>query len=317
MTNLTTPDLHDDNLMLTRDLLAVGYDDKAITRLVRAGTFHRLRQGAYTSRMHWEQLDQRGRRRLMALAVGRAAKAPFVFAGPTAADEYDDVPVWDLGDAVHLARFDRRAERREAGRVVHRGLLLAEDVTVRNGRPVTSGTKTALDVMTITDTEHALVVVDGLLCTGETTIPLIERRLKAMAHYPHSLNFPMVLQHADGRHESAGETRSAWMMHGLGIPSPVPQFEITDGRGRVVARVDFAWPELGVFMEFDGKEKYLRHRRPGESVVDAVLREKAREELVCGLTGWRCIRTVWADLYRPERTGGRIMATLGGRPWAA
>jgi hypothetical protein len=317
MMNLTTIDLRDDNLMLTRELLAAGYDDKVITRLVRNGVFFRLRHGAYTYQAHWSQLGPRERRRLMALAVARAAKAPCVLAGPSAADEFDDVPVWDLGDDVHLARLDRRAERREAGRVIHRGLLVAEDITIRNGRPVTSGTKTALDVMTISDTEHALVVVDGLLRTGETTMDLLERRSVAMSQDPHSLNFPIVLQRADGRHESAGETRMDWTMHRLGLPAPVPQFEIVDGRGRVIARVDFAWPELGVFMEFDGKEKYLRHRRPGESVADAVLREKAREQLVCGVTGWRCVRTVWADLYHPERTGGRIVATFEGRPWAA
>ncbi|KQW47543.1 hypothetical protein ASC77_13915 [Nocardioides sp. Root1257] len=72
-----------------------------------------------------------------------------------------------------------------------------------------------------------------------------------------------------------------------------------------------------MFLEFDGKEKYLRHRRPGESVVDAVLREKRREERICGITGWRCIRITWADLFEPERTAARIRATLAGQLWAA
>ena len=45
--------------------------------------------------------------------------------------------------------------------------------------------------------------------------------------------------------------------------------------------MDFAWPEFGVFLEFDGKEKYTKYLKEGESVVDAVLREKKREELIC------------------------------------
>ena len=30
------------------------------------------------------------------------------------------------------------------------------------------------------------------------------------------------------------------------------------------------------------------------------MREKARDELVCLLTGWTCLRISWADLFRPE-----------------
>ena len=33
-----------------------------------------------------------------------------------------------------------------------------------------------------------------------------------------------------------------------------------------------------MFLEFDGKDKYEKLREEGESVVDAVLREKKREE---------------------------------------
>ncbi len=99
-----------------------------------------------------------------------------------------------------------------------------------------------------------------------------------------------------------------------GLPKPVSQYEVVDEHGRTVARLDFAWPELGVFLEFDGKEKYTKYLKEGESVVDAVLREKKREELICGLTGWRCIRLTWADLYRPRETVNYIRSVLAGGP---
>jgi hypothetical protein len=119
-----------------------------------------------------------------------------------------------------------------------------------------------------------------------------------------------VIALADGRCESVGETRTMHLCWAQHLPRPGPQYDIKDGSGHVVARVDFAWPELGVFLEFDGKEKYLKHRRPGESVTDAVLREKRREERVCEITGWKCIRIIWADLYDPERTAARIRAVM-------
>jgi hypothetical protein len=316
MTDWSSVALRDDHLMMTHELLSSGYDDKAIARMVRSGELHRVRHGAYAFGAHWRDLDESGRRLLMARAVLRSSKAPTVLAGPSAA-EVLGAPVWDLGHEVHVARLDAKADRRQAGRIPHCGVLLAEDVTVRRGLPVTSGTKTALDIVTAYDTEHALVVVDGLLGAGETTLPLLERRGRGLAHVPNSLNLPIIVARADGRHESAGESRSDWFLWRHRLPQPIPQFEIVDAWGRVVARVDFAWPELGAFMEFDGKVKYLRHRRPGESVTDAVLREKRREELICGLTGWRCIRIIWSDLYHADRTAARVRATLLGQRWTA
>ena len=308
--------LNDDDLMTTADLLALGYHDKAIARLVNRGELRRIRQGAYTFAKHWNQLDEVGRHVLLCRAILRRARKPTLLTGPSAARVLA-VPVWDLGDEVHINSLDRKADRRNAGRRPHRGDLLVEDTTIRSGLPITEGTRTALDVIEMTDEEHALVVIDGLLHAGETTIPLLERRALGMRHDPGSLRVPIVLMHADGRHESAGETRTACMLRREGLPRPEPQYEIHDRSGRVVGRVDFAWPALGVFVEFDGKEKYLRYRRQGESVTDCVLREKKREELICGLTGWRCIRVTWADLYRSALVVARITAAMRGETWAA
>ena len=37
--------------------------------------------------------------------------------------------------------------------------------------------------------------------------------------------------------------------------------------GHFIARVDFAWPELGIFVEFDGKVKYESLLKPGRVSV--------------------------------------------------
>ena len=169
----------------------------------------------------------------------------------------------------------------------------------------------------IADTEHSLVIVNGLLHAGETTPELLARRLANMAHWPDSLHTDLVLRLADPRCESVGETRSFFLFWSEGLPLPVPQFKVRDQSGRVVARVDFAWPEHGVFLEFDGKVKYEALLKEGERASDVVIREKRREEMICRLTGWRCIRITWADLWNPARTAARIRAVLAGEPWAA
>ena len=94
------------------------------------------------------------------------------------------------------------------------------------------------------------------------------------------------------------------------LPAPECQYEIRDQSGQVIAVVDFAWPEYGVYAEFDGRIKYTRLLKPGQSVTDVVLAEKKREELIHELTGWHCIRIVWSDLYVPESTALRIRRML-------
>ena len=317
MTTLTLSsiDLRHDYVLMTHELLAAGYDDRDITRMVRSGGLHRLRHGAYTFGQHWRELDDAGRRKLVAHATLRSARSPAALAGPSAADLFG-VPVWDMGDTTHLVRLDHRANRRTCDRAQHRGSVLVEDLTVRDGVPLTSGTRTALDMIAIGDVPHALVTVNGLLHAGETTLEQLQRRAAGMQHDPHTGNRGIVLTLADPRPESAGESLIVHLCWAQGLPMPIPQFEIRDSEGRLIGRVDFAWPELGVFLEFDGRLKYERYRRPGESVADAVLREKQREDAVREATGWRCIRTVWADLFRPERTSARIRSAFAAR-WSA
>ena len=83
-----------------------------------------------------------------------------------------------------------------------------------------------------------------------------------------------------------------------------------DAHGNLVGRTDYAWPTLGMLGEFDGIAKYERYLRPGETVHDAVIREKRREDLLREITGWLMIRIIWADLFRPDETGERLRNQL-------
>ena len=44
-----------------------------------------------------------------------------------------------------------------------------------------------------------------------------------------------------------------------------------------------------------------------------LLREKRREEQICALTGWVCIRITWEDLARPRLLARRIRRLLASR----
>ena len=204
-------------VFLTREALAVGYEPKTIRALVRRGEWVHVRHGAYCSADLWHSLDARGRRALVADAVYRSAKAHVVLSHTTAVDRMN-VPVWDMPDATHLTRTDGKAGRREAGVVQHRGEVVAEDLTLLGGMWVTSGTRTALDCTMIGDTEHSLVIVNGLLHAAETTPELLQRRLDSMVHWPNSLHTELVLRLADSRCESVGETRTFHLCWSEGLP---------------------------------------------------------------------------------------------------
>ncbi len=293
-------------VVLRRELVKLGYDDRAIARLVRSATLARVRWGAYALGDVWATLDERGRYALLCRAAYRRAQTEVALSHTSAANLWA-APLWDLDlGTVHLTRSDGKVGRREAGVAQHRGTIVAGDWVEHDGLFVMSPTRAALEVTTLTDVEHALVVVDDLLHRDLTTPAQLASRYALMDHWPHTLLTDLVLRLTDARSESVGETRVRYLCWAQSLPAPEVNYEIRDSHGRVIHRVDLAWPELGVFLEFDGREKYLRFRREGESVADCVERERRRQHRIEEITGWRCIRLVWADLYQPVQTADRI-----------
>jgi hypothetical protein len=297
-----------ETVFLRREALQAGYDDRALQRLRRAKVIHRVRHGAYLFADTWTSLDDREHHLVTSAAVLRTTRAPAVLSHISAVAAHD-LPLWELPlDEVHLTRLRRNAARNEAGVRQHHGLLGMHDITSARGLPVTSPARTALDLTTITDVEHALPVICEMLRRELTTTNELRCESDAARRVPGTLSARLAIRLADKRLESVGECRCWWTFFRQAMPMPQPQYEVFDRWGVLVGRVDFAWPELKVFVEFDGKEKYLKYRKEGESVIDAVRHEKRREEDICRATGWRCIRLTWADLYYPERTCARIRA---------
>lgn len=300
-------------VFLRREALADGYTDRSIRALVASGTWHRVRHGAYVSGGLWAELDAADRHRVRARAVLRTSHPSTVLSHISAAIEHG-APVWGVDlEVVHVTRTDGKPRRREAGVVHHTGVLPDTDLVEVNGVPVTTPLRAAAEMTTVASVESALVSVDALLRMAGADDGQVAAQQATVNRWPHSLASQVVFRLADPRHESAGESRTAffcWRMH---LPKPEPQVEICDEDGVLVARLDFAWPAFGVFLEFDGKEKYLRFRREGETLDEFLMREKKREQLVCLLTGWTCIRITWADLHRPDVLARRIRAILDSR----
>lgn len=297
-------------IMLRKHLIEQGYHDRAIAARVKGGEWVKVRHGAYTDASTWHALDEAGRHALVARAVVAQARTDVVVSHSSAVP-FLEAPTWGLDlQMVHVTKCDGLAGRIEAGVRPHCGAILEGDVVERDGLAVTSPTRAALEVTTVADIEAAICVVSHLLHTEQTTMQQLRARYELMKHWPETLRTDLALRLSDERFESVGECRTYYLCFREGLPMPEPQYKIRDATGRVVARVDFAWPELGVFLEFDGKVKYEKLLEDGQRASTVVLAEKKREEMICRLTGWRCIRIDWSDLAYPARTAAMIRRML-------
>ncbi len=284
----------------------LGYRDDTIKKLVDAKVWHRVRRGAYVFGEIWRAADKAEQYRLFCLAAVRQSKTE-VIPSHVSAVAFHEGPLWGLNTSLaHLTRPDGKTGRKAAGVQQHRGVFIEGDTVEVESRLVIAPTRAALETTTLATVEASLCVTDDLLHRKLTTPEQLTSRYAAMTNWPSTLTTELVIRLADGRHESVGESRTGYLLWREGLPRPEPQFEVFDENGVLIGRVDFAWPEHRLFLEFDGVQKYVKFLEPGETITDVILREKHREEAICLLTGWHCIRITWADLARPQVIVQRI-----------
>lgn len=211
-----------------------------------------------------------------------------------------------LPDRVALTDPTRdRAQRlRFSDKVPARGRDVA--TVLIDGVETTDLVTTAIDVALRSDRGHALVVLDAVLRRGVDRHDLLAE-LESRPTRRGAQRVRALLELADGRIESAGESLALLVMHDLGLPRPELQHEFSVD-GRCIARVDFWFPEQGVVVEFDGLVKYrageVRGARTAEEVVIA---EKFREDAVRAVPGVRGLaRLIWREVL----PGGDAPSTL-------
>lgn len=294
-------------VFLTRDAISAGFSPRTFHRMVRRGSAHRLRHGAYTTPARWDASGAGERHLLTARAAFLTAKAPVALSHVSSVITHT-AGWWDLPlKEVDLTRLDGRpAGRHDAGVRQHAPTRSWVEVEPFDGLLRTPAAQAVLELATIVDLEHSLVVANSMLHEGRVTREQLEAQAVDMLSTPGTRCHEILLRECDPRLESVGETRTQFAMRGSGLPRPIPQYPVMDSTGRVFAYLDLALPDLGVWVEFDGMVKYERYLRPGERAADAVLRERNRERQIESMTGWICVRVTWADLHDPHRICQRI-----------
>ena len=290
-------------LLSRREARAQGWSDEELGRLTRRADWTRLRRGAY--------LDARppredvARHRLLVRAMLDALHRPAVVSHQSAAVLWG-IPLWGLPlDRVHVTRRPGASTGASRSLHVHVARLPDDDISVIDGLVVTGPVRTVLDVARSAPLDVGVVVLDAALRTGVVDAGAVRSGLHQLAGTRGSRHAARVVELADGRSESVGESRSRVLLHHLGLAPSDLQFEVRTREGVLLGRTDFVWEPQRVVGEFDGRIKYGRMLRPGQQPGDVVFEEKRREDLIRD-EGWPVVRWTWDDLLHPARLGERV-----------
>ncbi|MBY8874859.1 hypothetical protein K7640_23815 [Micromonospora sp. PLK6-60] len=189
--------------------------------------------------------------------AGRSAAALYGVAA-TSPEDPIDVLVPTGADRPSPAPSSRRRGPVKGLRV-HHADVCPDDVVERSGLPVTSPARTCWDLARWLDVVEAVVVIDALLARRVVTLAALHRYALDRAGERGWRALLRAAGLADAGAESPQESRTRVRLVLAGLPRPQTQWIVT-AAGRFVARLDLAWPEFKVAVEYDGQW----HDEPGQ-----------------------------------------------------
>jgi len=221
-----------------------------------------------------------------------------------------DVPLLGPDDSVSVVVPLRCRLRSQPHLVVRRARIDAEDLTSIFDVPVTTVPRTVFDIARLLSRDDAVIALDGFFKRRKAYPDQIATYVDARAWWPGVVAARSTLALSDGRAESPMETRLRLLLHDGGLPAPALQVKITrtmpDGRVRFVARVDFAYEDWKIAIEYDGD-----HHR--DRVTYRFDMERQNELY---LAGWTVLRFNADDVLRfPDKLLAVVRAALLRAGW--
>ncbi len=302
--------LHPDHVFLRREALEFGYSDKQLYSALRAGVVVRIRHGAYVHSPFWTEADDLERHRMRSHAVLRSHSSKLALSHTSAAVEHGLRLYKPDLSKVHVTCLDGMIGNDTQDVVYHRLPCTESDLVLTpTGQLAVTALRAGIEAASLASIAQGMVILDSVVDFGIASADEVRSAYGRMAG-PRSRRLQITVRLVREGSNSIGESLSRKLFHGQRVPEPVLQFEVHDENGVLIGRTDFAWPDYGVLGEFDGKSKYLRLRRANETIEEAVVREKLREDALREITGWLMIRLIWADLFTPTVTGERVHRQL-------
>lgn len=207
--------------------------------------------------------------------------------------------------ALHVINPDGHLLRNGVGVMVHRrdGAPLILD----GDRPVTAPAWTAIEVARGLGRPRALATLDAALRSGHCEVGELSIAAEQQAGRRGIVVVRELIPLARPQAESPMESEARLAMLDGGLPEPVLQYEIVDRDGRLW-RLDFAWPEHRVAVEFDGFEYHSSSRD---------LRRDRQKRAALIELGWQPMGIVTDDVRNRPAAMVRQIRGLFGQPVAA
>lgn len=207
----------------------------------------------------------------------------------------------DDDELVHLTRAPDAAVSRLAHVRTHRSRLRPEDVDRCHGRPVTSLSRTFVDLA-------AGLSLVQLVCVGDVVLRRTGAVALTAAVGRAGRRSGVVLARAalpllDGRSASPGETRTRLLLHEAGFAALVPAVVIRDEGGEWVCEADLGDACAKVGVQYDG---LLHFAGDASQRVNDV----ARDELARA-AGWEVVVLTARDLAQPHLAIAKVTAAYG------
>jgi len=271
----------------------------AVHELLRTGLLTRYSRNVVVDRARMLALTTRAAAAL--LFVGR----PAVLASHTAALLFG-CSAADAATIHVLAGHDRRLAPRP-GLEVRRDPFDEDEVLQLDGLR-TLGLETVIaDLLCTARRPVALACADQAF--GALDPPFRERfraevakRLRTRADLRGIRRGEVLLRLATGLPESPAESRMLLTLYDHGLPIPLLQHSVRDIAGRERYRLDFAWEEPRIALEYDGRDAH-EHRARRDATRDADLRSR----------GWTVLHATASDLRDPTRLIQALRSALTNR----
>jgi hypothetical protein len=194
------------------------------------------------------------------------------------------------GTRLRVAGIDARAR-------AHR------DVAWRLGLPLTSPARTFVDLAGELGLVDLVVLGDSLVRRGVVTPEALIHASSGRSPIHRGARRAANLVRAGV--DSPMETRVRLLIVLAGLPEPVVNLVFRDERGAWLARLDLAYPQWRIAIEYDGRQ-HAESRDQWHTDI-------GRREALDGI-GWRLVVVVAPDVYtRPGETIARIAGVIAER----
>ena len=200
------------------------------------------------------------------------------------------------GDDVEVTVPPGTARGAAPGVVVRRRSLPGSCTRPVAGVRATAPETTALELASRLPLDDGVVLLDRFAAARLTTLTTLRTEAAELTGRG-CRRARQAAALADGLAASPQETRLRLLVHRSPLPAPVAQ-HVVRHRGRFVARLDLAWPEHRVALEYEGAWHTTR-----------VAADRRRIEALQA-AGWRVLFVTAADLHHPGPLLVRIAAAL-------